>query len=237
MTSAASAYSFSGTRFNYRQYRPGDERVGTLTVNNSNSYSGETDHHGGNLVIKMPAASGRYQRPKRDGYRAHCQRFGTVAVHSGGTLSGALIALGGLPGSTGRRKRKTAADQHTQWTFAIGGSKRHLSTQRPERSPPVPWRSAQGDRNRLHDAKRRRRHLANASQLSVGITGSAFYDRRQRRIEHGGAVAGFFRLGGFDATGIGSFTKAASSWSTSYQRKRAYFASIAAGGTGTYTLQ
>ena len=58
MTNASSAYSFSGTGSIIGNTGLVMNGMGSLTVNTSNSYTGETDIHGGNLVINSGGALG-----------------------------------------------------------------------------------------------------------------------------------------------------------------------------------
>jgi autotransporter-associated beta strand protein/T5SS/PEP-CTERM-associated repeat protein len=102
MTNGASAYSFSGTGSITGNTGLVMNGVGTLTVNNSNSYTGETDIHGGNLVINSGGALG-------DSSGLSLTYIGgpstndsaSVTIHSGGTLSGAAVLLGSAAGSNG----------------------------------------------------------------------------------------------------------------------------------------
>jgi len=164
----------------------------------------------------MPAASlGDYQRPKRDGYRAHCQHSATVAVHSGGTLSGALIALGGLLVPSGAGTQDGGPEStHPMGLLRSAAPETALINSAAERSPPVPWRSAQGRPNRLHDAKRGV-VIWPSSQLSVGITGSGSYTIGGSGALNMAGSAAFSASAVSMRQAFGSFTKAAVRWSTS----------------------
>jgi autotransporter-associated beta strand protein len=123
MTSASSAYSLSGVGAIAGSTGLTMNGVGTLTINNSNSYTGETDIHGGNLIINSggllgdsSGVSATYIGGPSAGDSA------TVAVHSGGTLSGSSIVLASATGSSGAATQNGGLVTAPNGTLTVGGS-------------------------------------------------------------------------------------------------------------------
>jgi fibronectin-binding autotransporter adhesin len=123
MTSAASAYSFSGTGSIIGSTGLVMNGVGSLTVNNSNNYTGETDIHGGSVVINSGGILG-------DASGLNATYIGgpsvgnsaSVALHSGGTLSGLSISLGNATGSTGALTQNGGVLNVVNGSLAVGNS-------------------------------------------------------------------------------------------------------------------
>ena len=123
MTKALSAYSFSGSGSITGATGLVMNGVGSLTVNNSNSYTGETDIHGGSVVINSGGVLG-----DTSGLNAtyiggpSAGGSASVAVHSGGTLSGTSIVLGNAAGSTGAMTQNGGLVNLTTGGLVIGSS-------------------------------------------------------------------------------------------------------------------
>ena len=123
MTSAASAYSFSGTGSITGNTGLVMNGVGSLTVNNSNTYTGETDIHGGSVVINSGGNLG-------DSSGLNATYIGgpaasdsaSVAVHSGGALSGTSIVLGNAAGSSGALTQNGGTVNTTNGSLIVGSS-------------------------------------------------------------------------------------------------------------------
>ncbi len=238
MTNAASAYSFSGTGSITGNTGLVMNGVGSLTINNSSSYTGETDIHGGNLIINSGGLLGDISGLSATYIGGpSASDSATVAVHSGGTLSGSSITLGSAAGSTGAGTQNGGLINAPNGTLMIGDSGAGTYTL----SGGTISASALSLGGSIGTGSMTQNggvvNLANASQLSVGIGGSGSYTIGGSAALNMAGSGGFFRVGGFDPNGIGSFTQGGSSVVTlGSSGSGLNFASVAAGGTGTYTL-
>jgi autotransporter-associated beta strand protein len=237
MLNASSSYSFSGTGSITGNAGLVMNGVGTLTVNNSNTYSGETDIHGGNLVINSGGQLG-----DTSGQNAtyiggpSASDSASAAVHSGGTLSGSSIVLGNALGSTGAGTQNGGLINTPNGVLAIGNS--GAGTYAISGGTIAASALALGAGSSGTGSMTQNGGVVNlVSQLSVGIAGSGSYAIGNSAALNIAGNGGFFRVGGFDATGAGSFTQGGSSVVTiGSSSSGVNFASIAAGGSGTYTL-
>ena len=154
MTNAASAYSFSGPGSITGNTGLVMNGSGSFTINNSNSYTGETDIHGGSVVINSGGVLGdtsglsaTYIGGPSVGDSA------SVAVHSGGTLSGTYDCAGKCGGIYGRddAKRRPGQPHHRRSCHRFVGQ-RHVQ--------PVWRRGQRSQRQRLSRRhQRRQRHV------------------------------------------------------------------------------
>ena len=126
MTNASSAYSFAGAGAISGSTGLAMYGVGSLTISTSNTYTGETDIHGGNVIVNAGGALG-------DDSGLNATYIGgpspsdsaSAAVHSGGTLSGKAIYLGYGAGSTGALTQNGGVVNSVNGNIvvgAIGGS-------------------------------------------------------------------------------------------------------------------
>ena len=123
MTNASSAYSFSGSGGITGSTGLVMNGAGTFTIGTSNTYTGETDIHGGNVIVNSGGILG-----DTSGLSAtyiggpSASDSAAVAVHSGGTLSGSSIVLGSAPGSTGAATQNGGLVSTRNGALTIGGS-------------------------------------------------------------------------------------------------------------------
>ena len=102
MTSASSAYTLTGTGGITGATGLVMTGSGSLTIANPNSYTGETDIHGGSVIINAGGSLGDPTNTNNT-YIAGPAAGDTasLALNSGGTLSGSLVRLAEAAGSSG----------------------------------------------------------------------------------------------------------------------------------------
>jgi fibronectin-binding autotransporter adhesin len=123
LTNAASSYTLNGPGFLTGGTGMTMSGVGSLTVNTPNALIGETDLHGGSVVINSGGALG-------DASGAGATYIGgpsvgdsaSVAVHSGGTLSGGTLVLGNAAGSSGALTQNGGIVNAVNGNLVVGGS-------------------------------------------------------------------------------------------------------------------
>ncbi|MGO9108840.1 MAG: beta strand repeat-containing protein [Thermoguttaceae bacterium] len=95
MTSAASAYTLSGTGGITGTTGLVMSGAGTLTVATPNSYTGETDIHGGTVVVTAGGALGDQTTNYNATYISPNAGETASVILSGGTLGGSTVGIGG----------------------------------------------------------------------------------------------------------------------------------------------
>jgi fibronectin-binding autotransporter adhesin len=239
LTSAASAYSLSGTGGITGTTGLVMSGSGSLTIANPNTYSGETDIHGGNVTINASGALGDASNTNATYIAGPAPGdAAALTLNSGGTLSGTSIAIAQATGSSGTLAQNGGFVNAANGLLTIGGSGAGTYAMSDGTISATALTLGQG--SGASGAITQNGGIVNlggASQLSVGITGSGSYTIGGSGALNLAGNGGFFRVGGFDATGAGSFTQNGNSVvNLGTSASGVNFASIAAGGSGSYTL-
>ncbi len=123
LTSASSSYTFSGPGYLTGVTGLVMSGSGSVTFNTPNALTGETDLHGGSLTLGAGGAIGdasgtnvTYVGGPSAGDSA------SVAVHSGGTLSGASIVLGNAASSAGALTQNGGVVNVVNGNLVVGNS-------------------------------------------------------------------------------------------------------------------